>query len=102
MGGSDDPRKITRADLPAFFAAMSETWKPATCALNFRALQQFFGWLVREEEIDHSPMDRMRPPSVPEQPVPVLTEEQLRALLASCDGRMFNNRRDTADRKSVV
>jgi integrase/recombinase XerC len=95
-GGPADPRDITRAELTAFLAAMNEQWKPATCSLTFRALQQFFGWLVREEEIDHSPMDRMRPPSVPEQPVPVLTEEQIRTLLATCDGRSFNDRRDTA------
>src|SRR5688572_8728098 len=42
------------------------------------------------------PMDRMRPPSVPEQPVPVLTDEQLRSLLASSDGQDFVDRRDTA------
>jgi hypothetical protein len=36
---------------------MSKEWKPSTCSLNFRALQQFFGWLVREEEIDRSPME---------------------------------------------
>jgi integrase len=41
-------------------------------------------------------MDRMRPPSVPEQPVPVLTDEQLRLLLASSDGQDFVDRRDTA------
>ena len=73
-----------------------ETVEPSTCSLNFRALQQFFGWLVREEEIDRSPMERMRPPSVPEQPVPVLSDEQLRTLFAACDGRDFVDRRDSA------
>jgi hypothetical protein len=34
---------------------MNQTWKPETCSLVFRALQQFFGWMVREEESDHSP-----------------------------------------------
>jgi hypothetical protein len=33
---------------------MSKEWKPSTCSLSFRALQQFFGGLVREEEIDRS------------------------------------------------
>jgi site-specific recombinase XerC len=41
---------------------MSKEWKPSTCSLSFRALQQFFGWLVREEEIDRSPMERMPTP----------------------------------------
>jgi len=44
-------------------------------------------WLLDEEEIDRSPMERMRPPIVPEKPVPVLTEGQLRALLARQERR---------------
>src|SRR5690349_7875569 len=62
--GPDDPRNLTRAELTAFFAAMAKEWKPSTCSLTYRALQQFFGWMVREEEIDRSPMERMRPPQV--------------------------------------
>jgi integrase/recombinase XerC len=72
--GPDDPTAVTRAQLTGFLAAMAEQWKPATCSLIYRALQQFFGWLVREEEIPRSPMDSMRPPAVPEQPAPVLTD----------------------------
>jgi site-specific recombinase XerD len=33
---------------------------------------------------------------VPEKPVPVLTEAQCRALLRTCDGKGFVNRRETA------
>jgi integrase/recombinase XerC len=94
--GPEDPREVTRSHLTEFFAAMNKEWRPATCSLTYRALQQFFGWMMREEEIDRSPMERMRPPHVPEVPVPVLTDEQLRKLLASCDGREFVDRRDNA------
>ncbi len=38
----------------------------------------------------------MRPPEVPEQPVTVLRQEQLGALLRSCQGKEFVNRRDLA------
>src|SRR4051794_22957195 len=62
-GGPDDPTAVTRADLTGFMAAMTEQWKPATCSVVYRALQQFFAWLVREEEISRSPMDRMRAPA---------------------------------------
>lgn len=93
---ASDPRELTSNELTAFFAAMAKEWKPSTCSLVYRALQQFFGWLVREEEIARSPMERMRPPHVPEAPVPVLTDEQLRKLLATCDGKTFVDRRDTA------
>ena len=77
-------------------AHMTSTRSASTASLTYRALQQWFGWLVREEEIDRSPMDRMRPPQVPETPVLVLGEDQLRRLLRSCDGRDFVSRRDTA------
>src|SRR4051794_18276961 len=53
-------------------------------------------WLLDEKEIDRSPMERMRPPIVPEKPVPVLTEAQLRALLASAKSASFVDRREAA------
>lgn len=96
-GGPDDPTNLTRSGLNAFTASVTDLWKLATCAVNFRALQQFFAWLVREEEeVDRSPMDRMRAPHVPEQLVPVLTDDQLRSLLLACDGRTSTDRRDAA------
>jgi site-specific recombinase XerD len=70
--------------------------KPATASNRFQALQQFFRYLLDEGEIDHSPMDRMAPPQVPEQPVPVLSEDDLRKLLADCAGKEFEDRRDEA------
>jgi site-specific recombinase XerC len=41
-------------------------------------------------------MARMRPPIVPDQPVPVVPEDGLRLLLAACAGKDFEARRDTA------
>jgi integrase len=41
-------------------------------------------------------MAGMRTPQIPEVPVPVLTEDQLRRLLNACDGRDFASRRDAA------
>ncbi|WP_166487326.1 tyrosine-type recombinase/integrase [Geodermatophilus obscurus] len=90
------PTRIRRQDVMAFLADMSETWSPGTRNLVYRALQQFFGWMVREEEIEKSPMAGMRAPTAPETPVPVLTEEQLRQLLATCCGKTFTGRRDNA------
>ena len=48
---------------------------PATVAKHFRSLQQLFVWLVDDGELERSPMERMRPPTVPEQPVEVLLVE---------------------------
>jgi hypothetical protein len=55
--------------------------KPATVSVEYRALQQFFNWMLREEEIDRNPMVGAEAPIVPEEPTPVLEVGQLRALL---------------------
>jgi integrase len=41
-------------------------------------------------------MERMKPPTVPEEPPPVLSEDDLRKLLRECEGKDFYSRRDTA------
>lgn len=61
----------------------------------FRALQQFAKWYAKEEDAPN-PMAGMRPPMLPEQETPVLREAELKALLKSCDGREFLQRRDAA------
>lgn len=90
------PTDVTRRDVEAFIRHRLEQVKPATVSADFRALQQFFKWLVREEEIDRSPMDGVEAPIVPDQPVPVLEVEQIRALLDTCKGNDFVSRRDNA------
>jgi len=70
--------------------------KAATASVRFRAVQQFFRWAVEEGEIAESPMARMHPPTIPEEPPPVLGEDALRKLLASMSGKTFADRRDTA------
>jgi integrase len=61
----------------------------------YRAIQQFWKWWAAENDAPN-PMYGMSPPMLPEQPVPVLREDQLRALLKSCDGKEFVQRRDAA------
>jgi integrase len=41
-------------------------------------------------------MDKAKPPIVPEVPVPVLTDQQVIALLATCERTTFTDRRDLA------
>ena len=41
-------------------------------------------------------MVKMRPPKIPEKPVPVLSDDHVRLLLADCTGKDFRNRRDCA------
>lgn len=59
-------------------------------------LRILYRCVEEEEEIEASPMARMKPPIIPEQPVPVVPEDGLRRLLAVCAGKDFEARRDTA------
>jgi site-specific recombinase XerC len=61
-----------------------------------KALRILYRWLEEEDEIAANPMARMRPPIIPEQPVPVVPEDGLRRLFAVCAGKDFEARRDTA------
>ena len=88
--------RIRREHVEAYMEAVLARWKPSTASNRFRSLQQFFKYLVDEDELDTSPMANMTPPQVPEQPVPVLAEEDLKKLLADCSGSGFEDRRDQA------
>jgi len=88
---------VTRADIEGFIASFLERGSaPATAAQRYRSLQQFFRWADGEGELAVNPMAKMRPPTVPEQPPEVLTETQVKGLLAVCRGTDFEDRRDTA------
>jgi site-specific recombinase XerD len=92
-----DVTSITREHVEAFITHLLERWKPATANNRYRGLQSFFRWLVEEGEIGDSPMGRMKPPRVPDNPPDILREEELRALLATCErGPAFEDRRDAA------
>jgi site-specific recombinase XerD len=87
---------VSREYIEEFLADQLARWKPATANNRYRALKRFFGWLVEEGEITESPMERIRPPRVPETPPAVLTQDDLRRLLRVCEGKSFEDRRDAA------
>lgn len=90
------PEEVDRGHLKDFMAHLLTIRAASTANMSYRALQQLFGWMVREELIEDSPMRNMRPPLVPEKPAPVLTDDQLRTILATRKGKTFVERRDTA------
>lgn len=89
--------EIRRAEIEAFLIGLGEQGRSASTMNNrYRSLHRFFGFVVDEGEAADHPMTRMTPPQVPDQPVDVLTEGQIKALLADCKGRAFVPVRDTA------
>lgn len=91
-----DPAEQTADTIRRFIAAELDESARASVVLRFRCLQQWFRWLVDEDEIDESPMARLRAPKLEEKVTPVLSEENLRNLLAVTSGRDWLDRRDHA------
>ena len=89
-------RGVKREHVESYIAKRRETVRPTTLSLEFRALQQFWKWALEEEEIERSPMEKMKPPRVPDSPVPVIAAADFRKLLKTAEGREYVDRRDTA------
>jgi site-specific recombinase XerD len=85
-----------REDLEAFLGELLQRRAAETVATRYRRLRVLYRWLEEEDEIMANPMAKMKPPIIPEQPVPVVPEDGLRRLLATCAGKSFEDRRDTA------
>lgn len=91
------PTAVTRRHLEGFQTWMIESRSAATALNKHKALQQFFKWLmVDEEEIDQSPMVRVRQPKTPVKLVPIISPEDTSSLLDTCRGKEFVNVRDEA------
>jgi len=86
----------TRADLEAFMADLLARRAPATAATYHKVLKILYGWLMEEGEVPADPTVRMRPPIVPDTPVPIVPDDGLKRLFQACAGNSFEARRDTA------
>jgi site-specific recombinase XerD len=90
-------RSITREHVEAWLVSLQAAGRtPATVRVRHASLRQFFNFLVEEGKIPDTPMRNVRAPAVPEQPVDVLAEDDIRALLATCKSRRFEDMRDAA------
>ena len=94
--GSRTPT-LDRATVAAFVADLLDQGREAATAVAYQmALRRFAAWLVAEGELDADPLAGLKPPKLDAKVVPVLSDAELRALVAACDGTTFADRRDAA------
>ena len=94
---ADDPCAVSRAHVEAFQSWMIETRSASTALNKHKGLQQFFKWLlVDEQAIERNPMDRVRQPKTPTKLVPVMREDDTAKVLNACKGKGFASLRDEA------
>lgn len=88
--------EVDRGAVEAFMVHELGRGKPSSASVRFKSIQQFFRWCAEEGEIPSSPMAKMSPPTLPEQPVPVISDSEIRSLLRTCSGPSLDDRRDAA------
>jgi site-specific recombinase XerD len=91
-----DVTTLIKVDIQNYLNHVLTYWKGSTAANRFRSLRAFYNWAVAEGIIDVSPMAGMVEPSIEDKPIPVLDDDLIKALLKSCTGSGFRDRRDTA------
>ena len=96
--GMTDWEAVTARDVQRWIVRLIAAYSDTYANNQFRALQQFFKWLSAEdpERPLPNPMAGLRPPKVDEKIVPVFTDSELAALLATCKGGGYAARRDRA------
>ena len=87
---------IRREHVESYLISLRPRLSPATRNQNFRCLQAFWKYLMDEDEVKDSPLRNIARPTIPETPPDRVTIDQMRALLAVCDGKTFPDRRDSA------
>lgn len=104
QGMPSDPSALTREHVETFINSLASTpngrtgKKPSSMSVKlwYASLRAFFKWLVDVDEIRQSPMERMAPPKASGKKRPVLSHDQVKAVLRACDGKSFLDRRDYA------
>jgi site-specific recombinase XerD len=62
--------EVGKQDIQRWIVRLLDRYSGAYASNQYRALQQFFKWLAAEEEVS-DPMAGLKPPGVPDKPVPV-------------------------------
>lgn len=95
----DLPTNVDRIEprhVEDWIGSILETSKPATAHNRWRGLQRFFNWYAEVDDTFVSPMRKLHPPRLSKLMPRVLGFEELRAVLGTCQGSSFEDRRDNA------
>lgn len=87
---------IRQKHLQSYIAHVLSEQTASTAHNRYRGLKGFFNWCVREGEFGSSPMTKMKPPAIPEEPPAVVSDQDLNRLLDACRGTDFSSVRDYA------
>lgn len=90
------PAELERGQVRAWLAQVRHDHSPATARSWLSGVRHLARWLVEEGEAERDATAGIRTPRPAPPRTRVLTTAELRALLRTCDGRSFADRRDAA------
>ncbi|SNS72840.1 tyrosine-type recombinase/integrase [Actinoplanes regularis] len=93
---AQDPTEVERGHVEEFQAWMVTTRSASTALNKHKGLQQFFKWLVEEEDLERSPLDRVKQPKTAQTLIPILGDAETAKILATCKDKGFLSLRDEA------
>lgn len=101
LGPAQKVATVSRRDLEGLQGALLGRMKPSSVLVIFGALRSFWKWAAGHPDmpVRGNPMEGMTPPRVPVQAVEFVTDDELRAILATCHSTSRHNflgRRDEA------
>jgi site-specific recombinase XerC len=90
------PVELDRQHIRGWLVDLRESRSSNTARGWFAGVRHFCRWLQSEGETDRDATAGIRTPAPSDPETAVLSDEELRALLATCAGTAFTTRRDTA------
>lgn len=90
------PLTVERNHVRGWLANVRNRYAVNSIRAWLTGVRHFHGWLVQEGETTANPTEGVRGPKPGDPRTDILAEKQISALLATCGGNSFKERRDTA------
>jgi site-specific recombinase XerD len=91
------PAELSKTTVQTFVTELLDRGQqPKTVTARLLAVRRYSLWLTEEGEMSVDPLIGMRQPKLDRKVVDALTDEELQALIKSCEGKGFTDKRDEA------
>jgi len=91
------PPELTKANAQAWVADLLDSGAQSTTATTWLgALKRFGAWLAEEDVLPANPIERMSTPKINAKVTATLSDDDLKRLLKTCQGKSLRDRRDEA------
>jgi integrase/recombinase XerD len=97
-----NPPVLDKPTVTAYIADSLEACEATTAGGRLLALKRLSAWAAEEGEQDVDRIASLRPPKLDRKLIQPLSDDELRALLKTCDTKEFGDRRDEAITRFMI